>query len=377
LFHKVLARYPGVAVCGLTATPWRLAGGKIYGPDPAVNVFNECAYEFTVRAGVDAGYLAPLIGVEPEAQLDTGGLRVRQGDYVVADVEPRLTEAWMRTVAQSMKRLAWKRHHIALYAPTVTSARMCARVIEQETGWPTEWLSGELAPSVRDQRIADFKSGRVRVLCSVDILTTGFNMPGLDCIVSVRPTQSSALWQQIMGRGTRTAPGKENCLLLDYAGNLDRIGGVDCFPEYIVERGGQAVRTVRANPAERPKPPAAVSQTVSRVNPMHAVGQMIDATATSVDVVVLPWKKYPGRQMLLVKFDATTDDGNRVTASQFIFPNAPEPYLAALSRAKLAHYGALRWADQNIHALKVGLRSCIRLPLRIKVAASGRYWNVI
>lgn len=75
--------------------------------------------------------------------------------------------------------------------------------------------------------ICHAKRGEIRALASMGVLTTGFNAPGVDLIALLRPTQSAGLYVQMVGRGTRLAPGKENCLVLDFAGNVRRHGPID------------------------------------------------------------------------------------------------------------------------------------------------------
>jgi DNA repair protein RadD len=79
----------------------------------------------------------------------------------------------------------------------------------------------------RDRFIRGFREGRTQCLTSVSVLTTGFNVPQVDLIAMLRPTLSTGLYVQIAGRGFRLAPGKENCLVLDFAGNVRRHGPVD------------------------------------------------------------------------------------------------------------------------------------------------------
>jgi superfamily II DNA or RNA helicase len=79
----------------------------------------------------------------------------------------------------------------------------------------------------RDRIIAAFKRGELRALASMGVLTTGFNAPGVDLIAMLRPTKSPGLYVQMAGRGTRLAPGKGNCLVLDFAGNVTRHGPID------------------------------------------------------------------------------------------------------------------------------------------------------
>jgi len=96
-------------------------------------------------------------------------------------------------------------------------------------GFSCEAILGETPPAERDQIIAGYKRGEIRCLTNANVLTTGFNAPGVDLIAMLRPTKSVGLYVQMIGRGTRLSPGKDNCLVLDFAGNVARHGPIDCI----------------------------------------------------------------------------------------------------------------------------------------------------
>ena len=90
-------------------------------------------------------------------------------------------------------------------------------------GFSCETIVGETPGAEREALIAAFKRGDIRCLTNANVLTTGFNAPGVDLLAMLRPTKSAGLYVQIVGRGCRLAPGKANCLVLDFAGMV-------CFP---------------------------------------------------------------------------------------------------------------------------------------------------
>ena len=92
---------------------------------------------------------------------------------------------------------------------------------------PARRSSARPRPAERDRVIAAFKRGDIRCLTNANVLTTGFNAPGVDLIAMLRPTKSVGLYVQMIGRGTRLANGKDNCLVLDFAGNVERHGPID------------------------------------------------------------------------------------------------------------------------------------------------------
>ncbi len=227
-------RNPRLKVLGLTATPYRLGLGWIYRfhhrgmvrseePRP----FETCIYELSLRKMIEEGFLTrPRIEDAPIAQYDFSVLEQgRFGEYREADVNrllvshQRVTEAIVRQVVDLAD--AGKRRGVMIFAATVDHAREIAGYLPPER---TALVLGETSAADRDHRIAAFKRGELHYLVNVAVLTTGFDAPHVDLIAILRPTQSVSLFQQIVGRGLRLAPGKQSCLVVDYAGN-----GFDVF----------------------------------------------------------------------------------------------------------------------------------------------------
>lgn len=375
LYETILRRYPQAQRVAMTATPWRMDNGTIYG-DGEQFWFDKLAYNYTVPRAVADGWLCPLVGVETAIQLDVDEVTV-QGDFTQSEVEEMQTENWLHAVAESMVSLAGKRNHVAVYCPTVAAAQRTAQIINDVTGWTTEVLHGGLRQDQRDAAFARFGSGEVRVLCSVDMITTGFDFPALDCIVCLRPTLSSSLWVQIQGRGTRLHPSKKNCLVLDYVGNLIRLGGVDMYETFYREQGRVEVEAVPSKPyvrRERKIYPGV--RTLAPIDPMTGKeateGSAIIAQVHAVNSVAIPTRRAPDAPVLLVQYTCTTPEGARIDASQFINTESP-------NRATLEFF--------NSRALAVNLPSPARSlswqmkgarqPYAVTVRKSGRYWNVI
>lgn len=109
-------------------------------------------------------------------------------------------------------------------------------------GAQAETVFGDTLAFERDQRLADFRNARLKYLVNVNVLTTGFDAPNIDCLAMLRPTMSPGLYYQMVGRGFRLYPGKENCLVLDFGGNVLRHGPVDAIQirEHSSRGNGQA-----------------------------------------------------------------------------------------------------------------------------------------
>lgn len=364
----------------LTATPWRMDNGLIYGDDPERFWFDTLAYSYPVPRAVAEGWLAPLVGVDTEVQLDLEGVRI-DGDYVLSDVGERATAEWLRAVADSVGYLARNRRHVAVYCPTIEAATRAQIAIAQATGWSCATVTGGHTAEERRELLGRFRRQELRVLCSVDTLTTGFDLPALDCIVCLRPTVSSSLWVQIQGRGTRLSPAKQNCLVLDYVGNLQRLGGVGMYDTYVREAGGQVAETVEADTPRRPRAGQRVRRTlpgVSSLEPLdpmtgHAVadGQVINVSVHAVNAVPITVRS-TGRRVLMVNYVCSTPENARINAARFVNTLAPGGFEREFFKQRRlavglpAEPGDLVWPVRNA-----------RTPHAVRVQRRGRYWNVV
>lgn len=222
-FNAVRAINPEARVAGLTATDYRLDSGRLTDGDD--RLFDDVVYEIGIRELIDAGYLAPLTSKAVDVMIDLGGVGKRGGEYIAgqleraADKEEITRAAVQQAIRLGQSRKAW----LFFCSGQDHSEHVRDELIEQ--GIPAASLTSRTTG--QEQIIRDFKSGKLRALCSANMLTTGFNVPQVDLISMLRPTASTGLYVQICGRGTRLAPGKENCLVLDHAGNVMRHGPVD------------------------------------------------------------------------------------------------------------------------------------------------------
>jgi DNA repair protein RadD len=216
---------PQLKVIGLTATPYRLDSGMLHtGPDA---LFDDIAFEDSVRELIDEGYLAPLVSKQTSTQIDVSGVGTRGGEFIAGQLEaavdhdPITQAAIDEVVAYGRDRRSW-----LLFCAGVGHAQHICDAV-RERGFSCATIFGHTPKAERDRIIAAFKRGEVRALASMGVLTTGFNAPAVDLIAMLRPTKSTGLYVQMAGRGTRLAPGKDNCLVLDFAGNVARHGPID------------------------------------------------------------------------------------------------------------------------------------------------------
>lgn len=215
---KVIAYWrqvnPKLVVIGVTATPERLDGTGLG------SMFNDMVLGPTTAELIARGRLAPykLFAPPPREQVDLTGLHTRGGDF-------RRDEA-----AGAMDKPTITGNAVAHYrkhlngAPAVafcTSIEHAAHVAEafNAQGFRATSIDGKLDKAERKRRVQDFGRGQLNVLVSCDLISEGFDVPGIVGAMLLRPTQSLSLYLQQVGRALRVAPGKSHAVILDHVGN--------------------------------------------------------------------------------------------------------------------------------------------------------------
>ena len=194
---------------GLTATVNRADGMGLN------TVFEEVVFSRGLADLMAEGWLVPLRGLRIDtaadlSRLSPGGLDFDEAELAEAiDIEDRNA-----LVARSIQEFARDRRTVA-FCVTVNHARNLCKALNK-LGVPAGIVHGEMPRDVRAGALAEFREGRTRVLTNVGVLTEGFDDPGVSAIAMARPTRSESLYAQCVGRGTRLAPGKADCLVLDF-----------------------------------------------------------------------------------------------------------------------------------------------------------------
>jgi len=217
---------PHMRIIGLTATPFRMTSGTICAPE---NILNAVCYEIGVRELIVRGYLCPLVSKAGRKKADTSGLHVRGGEFIAGEVEDLMDDdALVESACREILEYTRDRRSCLVFASGVRHGKHVAETL-RGMGARAGTVFGSTPPAERDRALADFRAGRLKYLVNVNVLTTGFDAPNIDCVAMVRPTMSPGLYYQMVGRGFRLHPGKENCLVLDFGGNVMRHGPVDAI----------------------------------------------------------------------------------------------------------------------------------------------------
>ncbi len=217
---------PNVRLVGLTATPYRMTTGMICGPE---NLLNEVCYETSVRELIVQGYLCPLKTKAGRRKVDTTGLHIRGGEFIAGEVEALMDSgALVRDACAEIVDHTRDRHSVLIFAAGVAHARHVRRVLG-ELGQECGFVCGETPAAERAETLARFREGALKYLVNVNVLTTGFDAPNIDCVAMLRPTNSPGLYYQMVGRSFRLHPDKTDSLVLDFGGNILRHGPVDAL----------------------------------------------------------------------------------------------------------------------------------------------------
>lgn len=216
---------PEVRVIGLTATPFRLKSGMICGHE---NILNHVCYEVGVKELIRDGYLCRLVTKAGREKADTCGLHVRGGEFIPGEMEDLMDQDSLVIAAcTEIVALTHDRHSCLIFASGVKHGQHIAKVLGDVSGRECGFVCGDTPAKEREELLDRFKAGDLKFLANVNVLTTGFDAPNIDCIALLRPTMSPGLFYQMCGRGFRLHPGKRDCLVLDFGGNVLRHGPVD------------------------------------------------------------------------------------------------------------------------------------------------------
>ena len=213
---------------GLTATPFRRSHGYLHRGKGSM--FTDICYDLTALHSfnklVDQGYLCKLIAKCPDMQVDVSSARTTAGDYNLQDLSNIVDRAEITQAA--LDEVFVHRHSRKKWLIFAIDIEHCKNIRNTLTsmGISAKALHSKMKED-RQEVESEFKQDKFQALVSVGMVTTGFDAPNIDLIVLLRPTKSPVLHIQMVGRGLRISPGKANCLVMDFAGNIERLGPIN------------------------------------------------------------------------------------------------------------------------------------------------------
>lgn len=217
---------PHLYVVGLTATPYRLSSGYIYGPD---QLFESICYEISIPTLIANGYLSELTSKSSRQENNTESLHIQRGEFVPSELDNLFAD--QKKVANACHEIVEStrdRNSVLIFCTGIKHAQMvCEDLSQRDKNHETAMIDGNTPSLFRDEIIERFRNKEIKYLVNVNVLTTGFDAPNIDCVVMLRATMSPGLYYQCLGRGFRICNGKKDCLILDFGNNIIRHGPVD------------------------------------------------------------------------------------------------------------------------------------------------------
>lgn len=233
-YQRVLNHFPDAKVLGVTATPDR-GDMKNLG-----SVFESLAYEYTLPRAVKEGYLSPIKAITIPLKVDLTGVGMQSGDFKAGDLGTAL-DPYLYDIAKEMKKYCQDRKTV-VFLPLVKTSQKFRDILNQN-GFHAAEVNGDSQD--RAEILGDFEQGKYNVLCNSMLLTEGWDCPSVDCIVVLRPTKVRGLYCQMVGRGTRLAPGKEHLLLLDFLWHTER--HELCHPAHLICESEEVAKKMTEN----------------------------------------------------------------------------------------------------------------------------------
>lgn len=218
-YKKILGYFKPRKLIGLTATPKRGDGVKLS------DVFDDICFVRDLKWGIQNKYLCPIRAVRVSAEFDFKHIKTSMGDFVLSSMTDEMAESDDDiVVTRSYIEYSIPEHKKTLiYCPTI---KICTLVyqtmlttLNKEEGQRIAVLSDKTPPEERQNILKSYKSeDGINCIINCMILTEGTDLPKTSVIINNRPTANASLYQQIVGRGSRLAEGKEYCLIVDVVG---------------------------------------------------------------------------------------------------------------------------------------------------------------
>lgn len=217
-YKRIYDYYSDVPRVGVTATPVRLNG------DGLGDVNDKLIIGVSTKWLIEHHHLAPYDYYAPNVA-DLTGLHIKMGEFVTADIEKAMIKkAVFGDVIKYYKKLADGKKAIC-YCTSVKHSEATAQAF-RDAGINAVHIDGTTPPAERNKIISDFRKGTIQILCNVDLISEGFDVPDCECAILLRPTQSLTLYIQQSMRCMRYQEGKR-AIIIDHVGNYARFGMPD------------------------------------------------------------------------------------------------------------------------------------------------------
>lgn len=387
LIADLTAINPALRVIGLTATPYRLGHGMIHEGDDVL--FNALIEPVSIEELVHRGFLTKLRSKHTSLTLSTDGVKKSGGEFIASHLEAAVdtydnnARAVAEIIQRGQDRKAW-----LVFCAGVSHAEHIKALMLQH-GITCETVTGETPKAERQRILNEYQNGRIRCLTNVNVLSTGFDYPGIDLLAFLRPTLSPGLYIQMAGRGLRIAEGKQDCLVLDFAGNVAKHGPITAVEPPRKGRKGEGEAPTKCCPnceeivsaqtricpqcgheweiAEKQDKPLILSNE-----------DILGIEAQEMAVTSWQWRKHTsrtsGKNMLSCTFYGGLSDP-AVTCYHVIEHEGYAGEKARREVATIAHKAGATLPDDNM-AEMARLLNLSKCPSMIKFKRSGKFFDV-
>lgn len=231
-YKKVIDRFTGRVMIGFSATPARKTGMGLG------NMFDELIQVATIQQLTDMGFLVPIRYFAPVVP-DLTGVKVTAGDYNQKQLDQVMSGQLVGDMVEWWFKVGEGRQTVVFASGVAHSVAIRQKF--EECGVITAHLDGETLADERKDIIDRYRKGEIQILTNCAILTEGVDVPNISCVILARPTKSLPLYMQMVGRGMRPAPGKDNMILLDHAGAVYEHGMCHEITEWELEETKETV----------------------------------------------------------------------------------------------------------------------------------------
>lgn len=214
---KIIAAMPDAKLLGVTATPIRTDGQGLSA------AFDDMVIGPSMSQLIDMGFLVRPVVYAPPTQMSLDGIRKRGGDYDQRQVAERMDKPTITGSAVDHYRKLCAGKPAVAFCASVEHARHVAEQF-RAAGFRAQSVDGQMLDTERKAAIDGLGNGSLHVVTSCDIISEGTDIPVVSAAILLRPTQSTGLYIQQVGRALRPAPGKDRAIILDHVGNVLRHG---------------------------------------------------------------------------------------------------------------------------------------------------------
>jgi DNA repair protein RadD len=393
LIEAMLEINPKLKIIGLSATPYRMKGGHLTNG----KIFTDICYDYPVYKLIERGYLSPVLCTAPEgAQANLSKVHTVAGDYNQKEMQSAFMDDGMteRAIEDVFRRA--KIHRCFLFFCAGVEHATHTHQLLRARGLRGAVVSDKTPMDERDAAIAALRSGQYDYLCNNAVLTTGTDIPRIDCVVLLRSTKSRSLYVQMVGRGMRIAEGKTHCLLLDYGTNVERFGAIDLQPTSkagLEKSEGETAAPFKICKTDILRFPLAAKACNGVNHPKATCCQHCDAEfikpklhddiAGQGVVISPPLPEVLEVEVHNVEFSKHLGAESGKETMRITYYSATSIICSEFMGVKRAYHQLKEWYDkwpnpQNVDELVMLIKTdAFTYPARIRIMKKGKYWEVL